>query len=287
MNISNGKHILYFILLSALFFSCKSGSLLIKKERKKGEVKNLADARLIKNVELNNIVFNSLFFKKFEAEVDIDGQTKTFKGNLFIRKDTSIIVSVLPLMGIELFRIKFTPDSIYVLDRTKKKILVGGYDLLWKKFFIDIDFHAVQNMFLDQFFCYPSSELDKNCIKKFKHYIRDDHYVLQSIKNGRYTRISRKNDFKDIIYQEFTIASDIFKITKCYINDFGSRTQFVIEYKNFIELNDYVFPSLFNINGSRSGSKFSIKIEFKNIEIDGVSKISFKHSDKYKIEQFK
>ena len=287
MNILNNKYILIIIVLSVVFSSCKTGGLLVIKERKKGQIKNITDAKLIKNVEHNNLEFNTLFFKKFQAEVDINGQNKTFKGNLFIRKDTSIIVSILPLMGIELFRIKFEPDSIYILDRTKKKILVADYDLLWKKFYVDIDFYAVQNMLLNQFFCYPSSEIDKSCIKKFKHYVRKDQYVLQSIKNGRYTRISKKNNFKDIIYQEFTIAPDIFKISKCYINDFGSNSRFVVDYKDFIELEDNVFPSVFKISGERSGSKFYMNIEFKNIELDGISKISFKHSDKYTIEQIK
>ena len=274
-------------LIPVFFFSCKSGSILIKKERKEGQIRNITDAKLIKNTEQNYLDFNTLFFKKFQATVTINDQTKTFKGNLFIRKDSSIIVSILPLMGIEIFRIKLVPDSIYILDRTKKKISVAGYDYLWKKFFVDIDYKAVQNIFLNQFFCYPSSGLDKNCIKKFKHYIRDDQYVMQSIKNGRYTRISRKNDFKDIIYQEYTIAPDLFRISKCYIKDFGSNTKFVINYSDFIELNDYVFPSVFSISGSRAGSKFNIKITFKNIELDGLSKISFKHSDKYVIEHIK
>ena len=268
--------------------SCKTANLFVKKERKKGEIRNIADYKLIKNTEDNNLIFKTLFFKKFQAEVNINNKSRSFKGNLFIRKDSSIIVSVLPLMGIELFRIKFVPDSIFILDRTKKKITVTGYDYLWDKFFIDIDFVAIQNILLDQFFCYPASEIDKkNCIKKFKHYVRKDQYVLQSMKNGRYTRISKKNHFKDKIYQEYTIAPDIFKIISCYINDFGSNSRFMINYKNFIELQQYVFPSVFSIKGERSGNLFNMNIEFRNIEIDGVSKISFRHSDKYVIEHLK
>ncbi len=275
------------LLIPVYISSCKTANLFVKKERKKGEIRNISDFKLIKNTEQNDLVFNTLFFKKFQTEVNINDKTRSFKGNLFIRKDNSIIVSVLPLMGIELFRIKFVPDSIYILDRTKKKITVAGYDYLWDKFFIDIDFNAVQNILLDQFFCYPASDLDKNCIKKFKHYIRRDQYVLQSMKNGRYSRKSKKNNFKDLIYQEYTIAPDIFKIISCYINDFGSNSRFKIDYQNFIELQQYVFPSVFSIKGERAGSLFNMNIEFRSIEIDGESKISFRHSDKYEIEHLK
>ena len=265
-------------------FSCKSGNILIRKERQKGELKNISDSRLVRSVENSNIQYNTLFFKKFHAEIDINGKTRSFKGNLFMQKDSAIIISVLPVMGIELFRVKFVPDTIFILDRTHKKITITNYDYLWKKYFVDIDFNVIQNILLDQFFCYPSSENDKNCIKKFKHYIKNDNYVLQSIKNGKYNRISKKNNFGGIIYHEFTVAPDIFKITKSYVNDFEDNTLLKIEYKDFVTLQDYVFPAEISFNGRRGNNLFAIKITYTDIELNGVSKISFRHSDKYKIE---
>ena len=279
--------ILIFLIIPVFFFSCKSGNILIKKERKKGELRNIADARLIKLTENNNLDFNTLFFKKFQAEVSFNDQSKTFKGNLFIKRDTSIIISILPLMGIELYRVKLVPDTVYILDRTKKKITVVDYNYFWDKFFIDIDFATIQNILLDQFFCYPASDDDKNCIKKFKHYIRNDEYSLQSLKNGRYTRISKKNNVKDIMYHEFLIAPDIYRITGSYIEDFSSDTRLKITYGEFIELEDYVFPSEFSIRGNRNSNKFYINIVYNNIELNGISKISFRYSDKYKIEYLK
>ncbi len=266
------------------FISCKSGNILIRKERVKGEIKNISDSKLIRSTEEKNIRFNTLFFKKFQANININGKTRSFKGNLFMRKDSVIIMSVLPVMGIELFRIKLVPDSIFILDRTHKKITVSNYDYLWKKFFVDINFNVIQSILLDQFFCYPSSDFDRNCIKKFKHYIRNDLYVLQSIKSGKYNRISKRNNYGDLIYHEFMIAPDIFKITKSNVYDYQNNTLLQIDYEDYIKLQEYVFPSVISFNGSRGNNDFSLKITFTDIEINGVSKISFRHSDKYKIE---
>jgi hypothetical protein len=265
-------------------FSCKTGNILIRKERKKEELKNISDAKLIRTTVENNIEYNTLFFKKFQAEITIDDQNKSFKGNLFIIKDSVIIVSITPLMGIELFRIKFVKDSIFILDRTKKTIDIVDYNFLWNKFFVDIDFSTIKNILLNQFYCYPSSTLEDNCIKKYKHYLRNDFYILQSIKSGRYSRFSKRNNFKEFIYHEFDIAPDIFKITKSYIQDFDNNMSLSINYDEFIILNSYVYPSVISINGNRKGSVFKINIKFNDIDINGVSRLSFKYNtDKYKI----
>ncbi len=283
----NGS-LVFSLLLIFLFFSCKSGSILVKKERRKGEIRNVSDAKLIKNTENNNIQFNTLLFKKFQAEININDNKKSFKANLYVIKDSVIIVSVLPVMGIEIFRIKFVKDSIFILDRAKKKIDIVSYNYLWNKFFVDIDFTSIQNILLNQFYCYPASSIEHNCIKKFKHYIRKNQYVLQSIKNGKYSRISKRNNYNKIIYHEFEIAPDIFKITKSYIRDFESNMALTLDYKEFVLLEDYIFPSVFSINSSKDGSIFSINIKFKDIELDEISKMSFKYnSDKYKIEHIK
>ncbi len=265
-------------------FSCKSGNILISKERNKEELKNISDAKLIRTTEDNNIEYNTLFFKKFQTEITINDQNKSFKGNLFLIKDSVIIISITPLMGIELFRIKFVEDSIFILDRTKKNIDIVDYNYIWDKFFVDIDFITIRNILLNQFYCYPSSTLDDNCIKKYKHYLRNDLYILQSIKSGRYSRFSKRNNFKEFIYHEFDIAPDIFKITKSFIQDYDNNMSLNINYDDFVILNDYVFPTVISINGNRDGNVFKIKIKFNDIDIDGVSRLSFKYNaDKYKI----
>ena len=280
----------YFRLLSILLiiitiFSCKSGNILIRKERKKEELKNISDAKLVRYTEDNNLVYNTMFFKKFQADITINDKNKSFKGNLFIKKDSVIILSITPLMGIELFRIKFVQDSIFIIDRTKKNIDIVDYKYIWNKFFVDIDFNTIQNILLNQFYCYPASGIDEHCIKKFKHYLRNDLYVLQSIKSNKFSRYSRRNNFKELIYHEFDIAPDIFRISKSYIKDFESNMSLTINYKKFVVLNEFVFPSVISLDGSRDGNIFKINIKFNGIDIDGVSKLSFKYNtDRYSID---
>jgi hypothetical protein len=89
------------------------------------------------------------------------------------------------------------------------------------------------------------------------------------------------------MYHEFLIAPDIYRITGSYIEDFSSDTRLKITYGEFIELENYVFPSEFSIRGNRNSNKFYINIVYNNIELNGISKISFRYSDKYKIEYLK
>ena len=280
------NYLFYFFVIIFIFqISCKSGNILIKKERKKGELEKISDARLIRNTNDNNVIFNTLFFKRLQTEITVNDKSNSFKANLYLINDSAIILSVTPLMGIEIFRVKFVKDSIFILDRTKKKIEIVDYNYLWDKFFVDIDFSTIRNILLNQFYCYPASGIDVNCLKKYKHYLRNNLYTLQSIKSGKYSRFSKRNNFKELIYHEFDIAPDIFRITKSYIKDFESNMSLSLNYKDFVELNEYVFPSVIAINGSRNGRVFSINIKFNAIELDGVSKMGFKYNpEKYKID---
>ncbi len=87
-----------------------------------------------------------------------------------------------------------------------------------------------------------------------------------------------------MIYHEFDIAPDIFRITKSYIKDFEANMSLNLDYKDFVVLEEYVFPSVIFIKGNRNGNVFSINIKFNALELDGVSKMSFKYNaEKYKI----
>src|SRR5688572_8544952 len=51
-----------------------------------------------------------------------------------IKKDSVIWVSVVPALGIEVARVRITPDTIQILDRLHKEYLAGNFSLLHKRF---------------------------------------------------------------------------------------------------------------------------------------------------------
>jgi len=269
---------IYFIGLVLLLFSCTSTKDFYNK---RGELKNISDLRLLKSIEENYNTYNTLFLKKFKAEVTFNGESKSFKGNIFVTKDSSIVISINPLMGIELFRVKLTKSNVEILDRTKRDYLVGNYDFLWEKFMMDVDYNIVQGIIMNELFAYPVEYEPKDALKKYKHTIDKELYVFQSIKDGRTQRLERKRIRKDLVLHEFYIMPEIFRIQRTYIKDFDTNGQVDIIYDNFFETSKGLFPSSLKIKGIRNMSSFEIHIIFDDLEFDGSNSIGFKVSSKY------
>lgn len=268
-------------LLGLLLFGCRSSKEFYSN---KGTLKNITDAKLIKSTEENYIPFDSIFFKKFHAEISLNGNTKSFKGNMFIHRDHSIVVSIYTLMNIELVRVRFQPGLVEVIDRTKKEYVKSDYRILWDKFMVELDYHILENILLNELYSYPIGDNVRLDLKKYKHDRKDDVYTFQSIKKGRFSRLYRKESTDGIILHEFSILPDVFKVSKSYIKDFGSNTSVSVEYDNFAEVQKYLMPSRIKIDGNRDGYFFKLNINFPNIDVEDTNSIGFKVSDKYDVK---
>jgi len=267
--------------LGLLLFGCRSSKEFYTNT---GTLKNITDAKLIKNTEENNIPFDSIFFKKFHAEITLNGDKKSFKGNMFVQRDHSIVVSIYTLMNIELVRVRFQPDLVEIIDRTKKEYIRSDYRLLWEKFMVELDYHVLQDILLNELYAYPIGDNTRLDLKKYKHDRKVDVYTFQSIKKGRFSRLYRKESTDGIILHEFSILPDVFKVSKSYIKDFSSNTSINIEYNNFTQVQTYLMPNRIMIDGNRDGYSFSLKINFPTIDVTSNNSIGFKVSKKYDVK---
>lgn len=269
--------------LFTLFVGCKSSR---SYYTEKGELKNISDAKLVSATQDNYLQYKQLFFKKFSADISINGESNSFKGNMYIDGNKEIVVSVLPLMGIELMRVRFSPDSIEIMDRTKRSYTVGSYKSLWDKFLVELDFEALHSILTNELFLYPLSSNFNEDIKKYKHYIVGDNYSLKSIKNGRFERKYRREDLDELVLHDFTILPEAFKISKTTIHDVSNASKVTVSYSDFFKINDQLFPRTLIIDGQKDAKKYVIKITFDSVDVDSENKIGFKISDKYDLIKY-
>ncbi|MCU4174114.1 DUF4292 domain-containing protein [Carboxylicivirga sp. N1Y90] len=270
--------LIFFLFVSLILFGCSSTT---KYYNNKGELRNISDARLINSVENEFITCDNLLLKRFKADYIIGDDNKSFKGNLLLTRDSSIIVSITLVK--EWFRIKLSPDKVEILDRRKREYIVGDYSLLWDKFMIEIDYNIVQSIILNELYAYPIVADNKDGIKKYKHYLGDEVYLLKSLKNRHVSRMNKPNYSGRPIMHEFTVLPEIFKVSQTYLHDFGSDTKLNIEYSNFIETGKGFYATELSLKGQKSKSEFSINLQFNDVEFDSESNIGFKVSSKYKV----
>lgn len=266
----------FFLLLIyvGLFFSCRTTKDVYSD---RVEIKNISDSRLIKSVEGNYLHFRNLYVKKFNAEVTVNGSRKAFSGSLFLERDSHLIMTVAPLLGIELFRAKMENDSVYLIDRTKKHIYSGSYDFVEKSVYLDVNFKVLQAIIANEFFVINDNG-DLGALKRFKHYVSDDVYLFNSVKLNRNNRIGRTTN----VIQNFEILPGVYKIRRSYIQDIDNQTAMSVQYSELIKVGEVWFPSRIHIQGNKGNQKFEASISFNSIDMDSSNKLGFSMPRNYK-----
>lgn len=103
-------------------------------------------------------------FRTFSARLSVDlqtgGKTMGSRVELKLVKDSALQLSVQPFLGIEVFRMELTPDSVKVMDRMNKRYVAEGYTALKEEWPIDFNFYNLQALFVHQLFLPGEQEVE-------------------------------------------------------------------------------------------------------------------------------
>jgi hypothetical protein len=104
------------------------------------------------------------------VKIDIKGPQKEMraKAQLKIICDDRIQLSVQPFLGIEVFRIELTNDSVKILDRMNKRYLAESYGEMKGKTDIDFNFHNLQSLFTNNIFIPGERRLSSKQLRRFR-----------------------------------------------------------------------------------------------------------------------
>ncbi len=258
--------------------SCKSKEKVFKYET----IKSIEETVLIDSLFSKQLIYNTLYFKKISIEFDDNGNSKSVRANLFIKGDSAIIISVIPLMGIEMFRVCIDRNNIRVINRLNKKVIVSDYKYLSDKYAIDVDFDLVLAILTNSLFSYP--DYDPQLLKKYSAYHQDEYYSLRSLNFKRFERLSRKNT--DIYLHEVRILPGIYKILGSTVVNTSSGISLNVDYKKFTNLNGNNFPTLISIIAQQANNSYRLVFNYDEIILNGPNSINFRIPDSYEVVSY-
>ena len=119
-------HILLIVSLLAISLintSCKT-----KKTITRANLREFTATRLIKEVEKNEFSFDYLQ-AKMNLKIETNDKSFGAKGQLRMKKDSIIWISVSLPLGLEVIRLKISQDSVYFLNRTEKTYLTEDINI--------------------------------------------------------------------------------------------------------------------------------------------------------------
>lgn len=179
------------------------------------------------------------------------GGAFSVNGSLRIRRDSAIMISVQPFLGMEVARAFITQDSLIVVDRMHKRYFKTSYGELGKKTGVMLNYNVFQALFTEALFAYDNPQ------SKFSDFTETkvgDLTMLQYAKDGVVQEFVVNNEYR---VQQATVISE--------------KTTFSLHwnYSKFNALeNGIVFPHQIKFQISDGKRPNNLDIEYKKVELD-------------------
>ena len=96
--------------------------------------------------------FSYLNISKMDIVANYGTQQLCFRATVKAVADSLLVFSVQPLLGVEMFRLEFTPTSFRIIDKWNRKYTDNTYDFLRYSLGVDVNFKVIQALFFNQLF---------------------------------------------------------------------------------------------------------------------------------------
>jgi hypothetical protein len=215
-----------------LLASCKSTRPLIK-----APLKEEGPEYLYSRLKENEFSFDWLSLK-FDARYTEKRNTTEFKGQIRIRRDSLIWVSITPALGIELFRMVITNDSVKYVNRFNKGYFVGDYALVSRFLQIDIDFDILQSVIMGNDFQFYENNT-------FRASIDNLEYKLSTTGRRKIRKEAEEHSNDPVILlQNIWLDPESFKITKIDVKEYLKENRKLnATYADFVITDSQKYPS--------------------------------------------
>jgi len=261
-----------FILLfaiSLLLVSCKTKRTIIK-----APIKEHGPQYLIEKLDESELRFDWLS-AKFSASYAYNDKVSDFGGQVRIRKDSIIWVSISPAMGIEMVRIMITEDSIKLLKRWDKKYFIGNYKVVNEFLHTNLNFDILQAFIIGNDFQFYENT-------SFRAAQDGGLYRLSSTNRHRIKKEFETNDYGPLtLIQNIWLDPSTFKILRVDVKEYlQENRKFEAYYGKFEEVREQLMPTEINVNVTSENLQ-EIHIKYSRVKVDEPFSFPFSIPSKY------
>ena len=157
------SYLLMTVLMVALLASCSA----TKSIKTSHSIEGMTEKEFVEHVIDNAGGWHALT-AKMALSVDLGKGTTKVNGTLRIKKGEVIQMSIAPFLGIEVARAEISPDGILVIDRMNKRYVEVSFAEVEALAKANLDFHALQALFLNELFLPGKGDLTARDASSFK-----------------------------------------------------------------------------------------------------------------------
>lgn len=229
---------------------------------------------LFEQLKKNEFKFEWLSIK-YSATVKYEKNENSFSGNIKIKKDSIIWISISPGLGIELARALITPDSIKMLNRNDKTYFADDFNYISMLLKTELDFDMLQSLLIGNDFSFYETDV-------FKATVDGMLYKLSTVGRGKLKKyIKTSEDSLSLLTQDIWLDPESYKIVKEQFKEPKQNRKLEAEYSGFNLVDSLAYPFKIHFNASSEKEKVEIFIENSKVSATGPLEFPFNVSDKY------
>lgn len=218
-----------------------------KRVQRVQEVKTDPNRQLVEQVIAVQPTFQQMQAAKARFKIDYQQHSYNVSGTINILTDSAIVLSLQPLLGIELYRMEILPQQVTVVDKMNRRYVRMTYEELQKQTGLNVRFDDIQAILSNHMFTVgtPQAELPQ---KK------------AVVQNGLLENQILFTD--DKLNYTFTVDKQTLQLLETKIGMNGREEQSAVRYIGHRMWNSVIFPE-------------QIELGFKSASLDGTCLISF------------
>lgn len=260
---------LFAILLGLAFGSCTSSRKTIK-----SPLKEYGADFLFQKLKENELKFE-WFSAKFNLDLIIDKKKNSVTGQIRMKKDSCIWITLSPALGIEMARVLITTDSVKFINRINKTFFTGDYNQVNTLLDANIDYDVLQTLLLgNDLTFYEEGKFRADYDSKEYHLVTAGRQKLRKY-------VKTRADEERIYIQNIFLDPETFKITQMKIKEIKKENKKLdATYSDFQKVPEQLFPFhiLFDLLADKP---IQVDLRYTKIELDQPLEFPFKIADKY------
>lgn len=195
---------------------------------------------------------------KLSISYEAPDDKKSFKGDLRVKRDSAIWLSIRPLLGLEVARVLITRDTVHIIDRLNNEYIRQPLDLLEQEYGLPDDFSLMQALLIGNI--YP-------------HFANAD---TVQFKDNAYQIVQEKGSLHQVLWVE----PYSFTITELNVQPKGSDHRVearFLEYED-VEGQNFAHQRLWSLNSEET---FTAELGFSRVRINNALQFTFVVPEKY------
>ncbi len=207
---------------------------------------------------------------RFSGSASIDGIQYSVSGTIRIKKDSTIFVSVAPLLGIEIARLLITPDTVKMVNRLDNTFYVGNMEILNRMFNTHLDYYMLQALLIGNDFSHFSSE-------GFSLSRSNGNIVLISEK-----RRPLKNPGTEQFQHKLLLSGETFRIKENLLYEKNTQRSLQVRYHSFSRVENQFVPRELSVIFSGIDGQAGASLHFSRTVLNEARAIVFSIPEHYR-----